>query len=566
MNCPTKLDDSILKRLKDIEFALDASTGIVIIDASGIIQYANAKYCELCKYDLEELIGNDQNMVHSESHTEAFLKDIQKATESGNVWKGEIKNKAKDGSNYWADTTIVPFMDAKGKPYQYIVISHNITARKKYEEIIESLAYTDSLTKLPNRNQFSKWIHNQPKKQDGIITALFLDLDNFKAINDNFGHDMGDFILKTVAGRLKENLRETGFTARLGGDEFIVILNNNENPKTVKEIAKTLVRQLSLPHNANGKQIFTTVSIGISSEPIPPGQEFSLAFIEALIKDADTAMYHAKRLGGNQFGFNNDHQNMVLERNYQLDLEMKEALLRNEFSVVYQPIVNLKNSKIVGAEALLRWQNRHLGTVAPNEFIPILEKNGLIVPVGKWILATVCSQMKYWQENGHLMQRICVNVSPIQFKDKQFIPDLKEILNESLLDASYLEVEITEGTILDIENSSRTINELKDLGVKVSIDDFGTGYSSLSYLKQLPIDTLKIDKSFIDDLDRDGEIIANTIISMGKNLNFRVIAEGIESIDQLDYLKKQKCHEGQGYYFSRPIGNKEITELFGRLG
>ncbi|QGS69072.1 EAL domain-containing protein [Oceanobacillus sp. 143] len=228
----------------------------------------------------------------------------------------------------------------------------------------------------------------------------------------------------------------------------------------------------------------------------------------------------------------------------------------------YQPLINLKNNQIVGVESLLRWSNQALGIVSPGEFIPILEKTGDIVTIGKWILWTVCNQMKLWQENGTLLQKISVNVSPIQFKETSFIDDLKEILNETQLDASYLELEITEGTILEIKDSAKTLEALQGLGVKVSIDDFGTGYSSLSYLKQLPIDTLKIDKSFIDNLDADGEIIVNTIINMGKNLRFRVIAEGIENKQQLDYLKLQKCHEGQGYYFSKPVKSEEIQKIY----
>lgn len=428
------------------------------------------------------------------------------------------------------------------------------------------MAYTDPVTKLPNRNHFRKWVENQPIQPQEVVAVLYLDLDRFKAINDNFGHDTGDAMLKTVANRLKECLTESDFISRQGGDEFIIILKNNLSEHAIQALATTILKQIRLPYQIDDKQMSTSASIGISRQAYVSKEWPSITFIESIMKQADTAMYHAKRNGGNQYCFNTEDQNILLERNYQIDLELKEALGRNEFTVVYQPIVNLKNNKIVGLEALLRWHNKKLGFVAPNEFIPILEENGMIVPVGKWILATVCSQMKVWQEQGILLQRICVNVSPMQFKDKKFIHDLQEILNESLLDASYLEIEITEGTILDIETSSRTINKLKELGVNVSIDDFGTGYSSLSYLKRLPIDTLKIDKSFIDDLDRDGEIIANTIISMGKNLNFRVIAEGIESEDQLNYLKKQKCHEGQGYYFSKPIGDGEITELFSQLG
>ncbi|MCM3397082.1 EAL domain-containing protein [Oceanobacillus profundus] len=565
MNHKTELD-KIYQKLQDIKFALDASSIVAITDNNGIVTYANEKFCEISQYSEAELIGSNHNIINSGFHPSSFFKDLWETIQDGNVWRGEIKNKAKDGTYYWVDTTIVPFLTPDGEVYQYISVRHDITTRKEHEAYIERMAYTDPVTKLPNRNHFRKWVENQPIQPQEVVAVLYLDLDRFKAINDNFGHDTGDAMLKTVANRLKECLTESDFISRQGGDEFIIILKNNLSEHAIQALATTILKQIRLPYQIDDKQMSTSASIGISRQAYVSKEWPSITFIESIMKQADTAMYHAKRNGGNQYCFNTEDQNILLERNYQIDLELKEALGRNEFTVVYQPIVNLKNNKIVGLEALLRWHNKKLGFVAPNEFIPILEENGMIVPVGKWILATVCSQMKVWQEQGILLQRICVNVSPMQFKDKKFIHDLQEILNESLLDASYLEIEITEGTILDIETSSRTINKLKELGVNVSIDDFGTGYSSLSYLKRLPIDTLKIDKSFIDDLDRDGEIIANTIISMGKNLNFRVIAEGIESEDQLNYLKKQKCHEGQGYYFSKPIGDGEITELFSQLG
>jgi len=554
-------NNATLQELRDIKFALDASSIIAITDNQGVIQYVNNKFCDISQYSREELIGNKHDIINSGYHSKSFFKEMWKTIGTGKIWRGEIKNKAKDGSHYWVDTIIVPFLKDNGRPYKHIAICYDITTRKKYERYIETMAYTDPLTKLPNRNQFNKWIQNQPKHAEDVVTVMFLDLDRLKAINDNFGHDIGDVVLKIVANRLTDCLKESDFISRQGGDEFIMILNNNETTEEVNKICTYILKQIAQPLIINGSQIVTTASIGISRSTLPEDKTAKLC-IEKLIKNADTAMYYAKKLGGNQYCFNTDQQNIAFQRHYQIDLEIKEALERNEFKVVYQPIVNLKTNKIVGVEALLRWNNRELGYVSPQEFIPILEENGMIVQVGKWILSTVCNQMKSWQEKGILMQRICVNVSPIQFKHKQFIQELNEILNESLLDASYLELEITEGTILDMEHSSRTIQKLKELGVNVSIDDFGTGYSSLSYLKQLPIDTLKIDKSFIDDLDRDGEIIANTIIHMGKNLNFRVIAEGIESIDQLHYLKKQSCHEGQGYYFSKPVNEDQISQLF----
>ena len=319
---------------------------------------------------------------------------------------------------------------------------------------------------------------------------------------------------------------------------------------------------MSYPIQVRNKELSLSVSIGISTNVLCEDIEFNSKLIETLISQADTAMYHAKKQGGNTFCFNTPDQNFEIERHYQLEQELKGALERNEFSIVYQPLVNLGNKNIVAVEALLRWHNKELGTVSPFEFIPLLEEIGLIIPVGKYVLRSACAQMKNWQEAGVFLERVAVNVSPIQFKNPHFVKDLQDILEETQLEAAYLELEVTEGTILNIKDSFKTLLALQNLGVKVSIDDFGTGYSSLSYLKQLPIDTLKIDKSFISDLDADGKIIVNTIINMGKNLKFKVIAEGIELEEQLKYLKQQKCNEGQGYFFSKPVSGNMITDLY----
>ncbi|MFD1848447.1 EAL and GGDEF domain-containing protein [Oceanobacillus bengalensis] len=564
MTYETQLDET-QKKLRDLEFALNESAIVAITDSKGIIQFANDKFCHISKYRQQELIGSNQNIVNSGYHSNSFFKELWTTIGAGNVWHGEIKNRAKDGTYYWVDTTIVPFLNDQGKPYQYTSIRYDITTRKAYEEYIEEMAYYDALTHLPNRNQLYKWVDEHPRKTDETYTVFFLDLDNFKIINDNFGHGIGDKVLEEVSGRLRACLRESDFVSRQGGDEFIVILENNTDKDTAMCIARKILDTISLPIYINDKEMSTTVSIGINNETLNKIPENCQEFIETSIKKADTAMYHAKKNGGNNFCFSTPDQNMEMDRKFQMELELKNALASDEFKIVYQPLINLKNNQIVGVEALLRWKNKELGSVSPIEFIPILEKTGQIIQVGKWILWSVCNQMKMWQENGTYLERISVNVSPIQFKDKKFVQDLKQIINETELDASYIELEITEGTILEIENVSQTLHDLQELGVKVSIDDFGTGYSSLSYLKQLPIDTLKIDKSFIDDLDMDGEIIVNTIISMGKNLRFRVIAEGIETPQQLNYLKKQECHEGQGYYFSRPVNDKEIALLYKKL-
>lgn len=549
------------KRFKqNIEDTFNRSIMIAVIDHKGIIKQVNDKFCEVSQYTRKELINQPFQNLNIVKYPQKSLKDIIVSNQADKLWQKDIEKQKKDGSFYWAETTIIPFSEETSNE-QYIIFQKDITKRKEYEQTIEAMAYSDPLTKLPNRNKMKKWAAEYQQNIDTEITVLFIDIDRYKIINDNFGHNIGDQVLITMSERLKECLANNERIFRFGGEEFI-ILTENKSKAEVQKLIDRIFKAIRKPIQINDLQLLMTASIGISSGYPQPEEMNFLLVIEDLIKKADTAMYHAKRQGGNQCHRNTTNQTIEIERNYLIELEAKNALERNEFSLVYQPLINLKTNKIVGVESLLRWNNRELGNVSPGEFIPILENTGEITVIGKWVLKTVCEQMKQWQEEELLLQRITVNVSPVQFKNPGFVTDLNEILNETQLDASYLEIEITEGTLLDIKDSAKKLQDLQELGVKVSIDDFGTGYSSLSYLKQLPIDTLKIDKSFIDDLDRDGEIIVNTIISMGKNLQFRVIAEGIENIDQFKYLQQQECHEGQGYFFSRPVESNKIEEIY----
>lgn len=550
-----------LRNYKDIELALNESSIVAITDSKGVIQFANDKFCKISKYSKEELIGSKQSIVNSGYHSREFFKEMWRTIGTGNVWKGEIKNRAKDGTYYWVDTTIVPFLNEKGKPYKYIAIRHDITKRKEYEEMIKKMAFYDPLTLLPNRNALNEWIKENPFEFGDSITVIFMDLDRFKAINDNFGHRTGDLVLKEVAKRLQDCFRKTDLIVRQGGDEYIVFLKNVSDQEDIMTVVNKIKNQFSIPFFINGKKITTTTSIGISMNKLEKEDQDILKFVEVTIRQADTAMYHAKRNGGNSHCFNTSDQNTEMERYYQLEQQIKYALGRDEFHIVYHPLVDLQKNRITGVEALLRWNNPELGAVSPAEFIPLLEEFGYIIQVGKWVLKKVCQQMKTWQDEGINIDRVSVNVSPVQFRNHNFVQTVKEILQETGLEAQHLEIEITEGTILNIQNPGETLQQLRDLGVSISIDDFGTGYSSLSYLKQLPVNTIKIDKSFIDDLDINGEVIVDTIISMGKNLQYKVIAEGIEHEEQVLYLKQQNCHEGQGYYWSKPVEPNKIKEL-----
>lgn len=552
----------IFEQKKDIEHALNESAIVAITDNRGIIQFINQKFCNISKYDREELIGSPQSIVNSDYHDRSFFKEMWKTIGRGNIWRGTIKNKAKDGTFYWVDTTIVPFLNENGKPYRYVSIRHDITELKEREELVTQMAFYDPLTLLPNRNLLNKWLNSHEVKHNDL-SILYVDVDRFKSINDTFGHGSGDMMLKEVASRLKSCLRSKDFIARHGGDEFIIFLNKITDKKEVEKIALRILNKFRDPFILDDEQLFISASIGISTSDSVDRYEDYEQLIEELIRQADIAMYNVKRQGGNTYCFNTDDQNLKAKRFFTVDQEIKTALCTNQYSVVYQPIVHLETNKMVGVEALLRWNNPKLGVISPGEFIPLLEESGEIISVGKWVLETVCQQMAAWHASGFLIGRASVNVSPIQFKDPDFVENVQEILKKTGLAPQHLELEITEGTILQVEKVENSLNELRNIGVNISIDDFGTGYSSLSYLKRLSAHTLKIDKSFIHDLNvEEEEIIINTIITMGKNLKYKVLAEGVETKEQLAYLKAHNCHEGQGFYWSKPVPPEEIKDLF----
>jgi diguanylate cyclase (GGDEF)-like protein/PAS domain S-box-containing protein len=540
---------------------VEMSPDMVAVISNGCIDYINHAGCKLLGVtDPDQLIGESiEKWIPTNSSENIKILEETITSDGGVKRTFEMKVINLEGKYIDVEASTMPILYAGRLATQ--IVGRDITHRKETEKTIQYMAFYDALTGLPNRNMLRQYLNQKVNEQgNGELAVLFLDLDRFKMINDTRGHSTGDLLLQKVARRLERVIDKDGMVSRQGGDEFIILLEDADKER-VTEIAQHLLNEFAIPFDIEDHEYFVTPSIGISLFPIDGDDE------ETLIKHADTAMYLAKEKGKNNFQFYSSYLMSLSTRKMELENALRKALEQNQLVIHYQPQVHLATGKIVGLEALVRWQHPNYGLISPVEFIPLAEETGLIIPLGKWVLKTVCKQFRTWQDRGVLSIPIAINISVRQLQDDMFIQFITKVLNQFELDPRYLEFEITESIMQNIEKSTVILSQLKQLGVKVSIDDFGTGYSSLSYLKHLPIDKIKIDKSFVDDiLDRKNRgVMVKTIIDMGHNLDFVVIAEGIETIEQVEFLKENSCEIGQGYFFSRPIPADQV-EFFLRDG
>lgn len=692
-----KKNDLILSKiyneLENFKFALDQSATVSVTDPDGNIIYVNDMFCKVSKYKREELIGQNHRIVNSHYHPKELFEQMWSTITKGEVWNGEVRNEAKDGTIWWSNATIIPFLDEGGKPYKYVSIRSDITKQKEIEkelrkskdaiqfseqrlhalvqhsydvigilndkgdikyispalerltnseiskiigknvfdflhadevlkfkkvfedvlkssnqliktevrlnhkndkwsdcevilknlldepavngisinlrditnskkaaETIHQMAYYDQLTGFPNKKLFESYIKEefqQASKTNRKFSLIYLDMDGFKYINDSLGSKIGDALLEKIAQRLRNCISHRGSISRIEGDEFGILLPNFSNGQ-LKEIAEDILELFKDPFYINEYELYVTTSIGGSTYP------YSGEDVLTLIASAHSALYEAKEKGKNKYQISSPHLNIATYKKFTLKNDLRKAIQNDEFNLYYQPRIEAKTNKLIAAEALIRWEHPKWGVISPNEFISLAEEAGLIGSMGEKVLCNACEQNKQWQLAGFPPIVVSVNFSVLQFLETDMLLIIDRILKDTDLEPRWLEIEITETAFMkDATTVLARIEQLKKMGINIAIDDFGTGYSSLSYLKKLKANTLKIDKSFIDNIptELDSSEIVSSVIHLAQKLNIRTVAEGVENLEQLNFLKKIHCDEIQGYLFSRPVEVKEFEKL-----
>ncbi|KOS64160.1 MULTISPECIES: EAL domain-containing protein [Lysinibacillus] len=546
-----------LKELQDIFSAMNSSIIVAITDRTGRITFVNDHFCKISKYTREELLGQDHRLLNSGFHPKSFFREMWKTIGKGDMWNGEVCNRAKDGSLYWVKTTVIPFLDDNGKPYQYIAIRVDITAQKDIKKITH-IAYHDELTGLPNRRKLEQRLENefhQSRRTGEKFALLFIDVNRFKNINDGLGHIIGDMFLVEMANRLRNVDYTSNSIYRHNSDEFVIILNDVDR---IEEKAEEIISVFNKSFIVDTFEFYASISIGISIFPDHANS------VEELLKNADIAMYAAKSTRGNQYRLYRPNMEEVNDKWLLLETKLHQALKKDVLELHYQPKINLKTNKVIGMEALLRWHDPDLGYMPPDHFIPFAEECGLINDIGVWVLRKASAQVRAWNQVHNLNLRVAVNISPIHISTTGFVDMIHEVIAETNIDPHFLEIEITEMSMLDYtEDLINTIKQLRALGITISLDDFGTGYSSLNYLKTFPVDVLKIDRAFVRDIvpEKSGIAMISAMISLAHALNLQVVAEGVEEEAELNVLREHGCEYVQGYYFSKPLSVEDFTKL-----
>ncbi|WP_457750164.1 EAL domain-containing protein [Sulfurimonas sp.] len=535
---------------------------IIITDAQGKVLSVNSAFSNIYGYMLDEIEGTNLSFLHSGVQERNFYKNLWNQLIEYGIWKGKLVNKTKSGEIIPVWTTIKKITDAKGNVANYTAVQTDLRELETSQSKADYLAYHDALTGLSNRVNFEEYLQHAlsiSKRNKTILAVLFIDLDRFKVINDTLGHDIGDEVLKTVASRLKTTLRESDFISRWGGDEFVIILENLTSVSDTAIIAANIIKNLAEAIHVNEHSLITTASIGIAVYP-ENGEDS-----QTLIKHADSAMYLAKETGKNNFCYYTKELSQNIQHRLDMDMALRNALQNNELYMVFQPQYRLDTKTIHALEALVRWTNPKLGNVAPDKFIPVAEENGTIIPLGYFIFEESCKALKQMQQANSQIKYIAINVSSLQFKEANLLKTFLAIAAKHNVQPHEIEIEITERFIMEHTVANMDIlQNFRNYGFKISIDDFGTGYSSMSYLKQLPTDTIKIDKSFVDDIAKGSSdnVIIEAIIALSKALGYTIVAEGIETQDQEDFLAAANCDFGQGYLFSQPMTSQDIIEKF----
>ncbi|WP_022851842.1 EAL domain-containing protein [Limisalsivibrio acetivorans] len=551
-------EEKLLLASKVFENTIEA---IYITNTKGIVLSINSAFTSITGYSEEEALGSRTSILKSGRHTSSFYREMWEKLRRDGKWQGEIWNRRKNGELYPALLNISSITDGDGRVTHYIGVMHDITERKKYEEQIKYQAHYDPLTSLPNRYLFHDRLGmaiGRAKRNGTFIGLLTLDMDRFKNVNDTLGHNIGDILLQKIGERILNTVGESMTVSRLGGDEYTVIIEDITDKGRAVTISHNIMRQLEKPFHVDEYELFLKSSAGLSFYP-EDGEDIFI-----LVKNADAAMYRAKSKGRGMLQVYTTDFNDKAKEHLMIETKLNRALDHDEFRIHYQPKINLKTMELVGMEALIRWENPELGKVYPDQFIPIAEETGLIIPIGHWVLKKACEDLKRWHSMGFTGLNLAVNLSMKQFNQKDLYSSVKDVVDDIGIDPSMLEMEITESMIMEDPARTREIlDKLHSVGLTFAIDDFGTGFSSIGYLTEIPIDTLKIDKSFIMNIenDEDSRAIVRTVVQLAHNLNISVVAEGVESAEHVRLLNEMECELAQGYFFSRPVPADEFEEF-----